>query len=148
MAPRAPPLHAATHSPAPLLGVAPTERGSPHGEAAGARRAFNRQERSHSDMLLQHDGQRISDHEGPRLQGLEEQHESPDGGRPGHHRPPPELLDASGDVHYHVERLVGRRRRQGQTQYLVKWRGYPDSENPWEFEAPLRQDFPSRRGRF
>ncbi|CEG36881.1 uncharacterized protein PHALS_04134 [Plasmopara halstedii] len=55
MEPSAPPLPAATHSPAPRLGVSPTERGSPQGEAAGARRAPNYQERPHSKMLLQHD---------------------------------------------------------------------------------------------
>ncbi|ETO63954.1 hypothetical protein F444_18417 [Phytophthora nicotianae P1976] len=37
---------------------------------------------------------------------------------------------------------MARRRRQGHTQYLVKWRGYPHSQNSWEFEVPLRQDCP------
>eukprot|EP00644_Phytophthora_capsici_P010100 jgi/Phyca11/120521/e_gw1.41.347.1 len=55
-------------------------------------------------------------------------------------RPPPALLDEHGDLHYHVERLMARRRRQGHNQYLVKWRGYPHSQNSWEFEVPLRQD--------
>jgi hypothetical protein len=57
-------------------------------------------------------------------------------------RPPVALLDEQGDLHYHVERLLARRRCQGQYQYLVKWRGYPHSENSWEFEVPLRQDCP------
>ncbi|KAG3076268.1 hypothetical protein PI125_g21549 [Phytophthora idaei] len=43
---------------------------------------------------------------------------------PGAARPPPALLDEHGEHHYHVERLVVRHRRQGYTQYLVKWRGY------------------------
>ena len=30
----------------------------------------------------------------------------------------------------------------GSYQYLVKWRVYPDSENSWEFEIPLRQNCP------
>ncbi|CEG44739.1 Heterochromatin-associated protein HP1 and related CHROMO domain proteins [Plasmopara halstedii] len=140
MAPSAPPLPAAMHSPAPRLAVAPTERGSPQGEAAGARRTLNHQERPHGVMLLQRDAQRSSDHESPHPQGLEVYRESPDGDRPGRHRPPPTLLDEIDDVHYHVERLVGRRRHQGQTIYLVKWREYPDSENSWEFETPLWQD--------
>ncbi|CEG43328.1 Heterochromatin-associated protein HP1 and related CHROMO domain proteins [Plasmopara halstedii] len=140
MEPSAPPLPAATHLPTPQLGVAPTERGSHQGMAAGARRAPNHQERPHSDMPLQHDAQPSFDHEGSHPQGLEEHRESPGGNRPSRHRQPPTLLDESGDVHYHVERLVGRRRYQGQTQYLVKWWGYPDSENSWEFETPLRQD--------
>ncbi|CEG41857.1 uncharacterized protein PHALS_12173 [Plasmopara halstedii] len=112
MEPSAPPLSTAVHSPAPRLGVATTESGSLQGEAAGTRRALNRQEHPHSNMLLQHDAQRSSDYEGPRPQGLEEHHESPDGGRPGRQRPPPTFLDENGDIHYHVERLVGRRRHQ------------------------------------
>ncbi|KAG3123713.1 hypothetical protein PI126_g23583 [Phytophthora idaei] len=59
---------------------------------------------------------------------------------PGEARPPPALLDKHGELHYHVERLVARRRRQGRTQYLVKWRDYPHSQNSWEFE---RQDCPN-----
>ena len=65
------------------------------------------------------------------------QRESPAAGRPPH-----ALLDEQGELHYHVERLMARRRRQGHTQYLVKWRGYPHSQNSWEFEVPLRQDCP------
>jgi hypothetical protein len=63
-------------------------------------------------------------------------------GFPPVHRPPPTLLDEQGNRQFHVERLLQRRRRKGQYQYLVKWRGYPDSENSWEFETPLRQDCP------
>ena len=58
------------------------------------------------------------------------------------HRPPPALLDKHGNRQFHVERLLKRRRRNGQYQYLVKWRGYPESENSWEYEVPLRQDCP------
>ncbi|KAG3057406.1 hypothetical protein PI125_g25405 [Phytophthora idaei] len=61
---------------------------------------------------------------------------------PGEARPPLALLDEYGELHYHVERLVTQRRRQGRTQYLVKWRGYPHSQNPWEFQVPLREDRP------
>jgi hypothetical protein len=60
--------------------------------------------------------------------------------RPGSARAPPALLDEQGNRHFHVERILRRRRRQGHNQYLVKWRGYPHSENSWEFEVPLRQD--------
>ncbi|ETM97149.1 hypothetical protein PPTG_20495 [Phytophthora nicotianae INRA-310] len=63
-------------------------------------------------------------------------------GNPAEARPPPALLDEHGEPHYHVERLVARRRRRGRTQYLVKWRGYPHSQNSWEFEVPLREDYP------
>ena len=46
-------------------------------------------------------------------------------------RPPPDLVDNTEE--YEVEkildsRLFGRRRR---LQYLVKWKGYPDSDNMW-----------------
>ncbi|CAI5730846.1 unnamed protein product [Peronospora farinosa] len=58
------------------------------------------------------------------------------------HRPPPALLDAQGNLQFHVERQLQKRRRHGQNQYLVKWRGYPESWNSWEFETPLRQDCP------
>ncbi|KAG3110574.1 hypothetical protein PI125_g9906 [Phytophthora idaei] len=57
-------------------------------------------------------------------------------------RPPPALLDERDDVHYHVERLVAQHRRQGRTQFLVKWRSFPRSQNSWEFEVPLREDCP------
>ena len=58
------------------------------------------------------------------------------------HRPPPVLLDEQGNVQFHVEKLLQKRRRHGQNQYLVKWRGYPEAYNSWEFEVPLRQDCP------
>ncbi|ETI29680.1 hypothetical protein F443_23204 [Phytophthora nicotianae P1569] len=61
---------------------------------------------------------------------------------PAEARPPPALLDERGEPHYHVERLVARRRHRDRTQYLVKWRGYPHSQNSWEFEVPLREDCP------
>ncbi len=50
---------------------------------------------------------------------------------PNYERPPPELIE--GLEEYEVERIldlrhVGQRR---QLQYLVKWKGYPDSDNQW-----------------
>ena len=58
------------------------------------------------------------------------------------HQPPSTLLAEHGNLQFHVERLLKRRRHKGQHQYLVKWRGYPESENSWEFEVPLWQDCP------
>jgi hypothetical protein len=50
---------------------------------------------------------------------------------PNYQRPPPDLVD--GAEEYSVEKILdsrkfGRRRR---LQYLVKWEGYPDSDNMW-----------------
>ena len=64
------------------------------------------------------------------------------GAPPPVHRPPPTLLDEQGNRQFHVEKLLKRRRRHGHDQYLVKWRGYPESENSWEYEIPRRHDCP------
>jgi hypothetical protein len=50
---------------------------------------------------------------------------------PNYNRPVPDLVD--GEEEYSVEKILdsrkfGRRRR---LQYLVKWEGYPDSDNMW-----------------
>ena len=34
-----------------------------------------------------------------------------------------------------MELLLTRRRRKGHTQYLVKSRGYPHSQNSWEYKV-------------
>ncbi|KAG3221251.1 hypothetical protein PC129_g8029 [Phytophthora cactorum] len=47
-------------------------------------------------------------------------------------RAPPPILDRNGVTHYHVERVVRERHLHGKHQLLVKWRGYPDSQNSWE----------------
>ncbi|POM57931.1 Pol protein [Phytophthora palmivora] len=57
-------------------------------------------------------------------------------------RAPPALLDRNGELHYHVERVVQERRRSGKRQLLVKWRGYPSSQNSWEPEDRLQVDCP------
>jgi hypothetical protein len=51
---------------------------------------------------------------------------------PNFSQPPPELID--GEEEYQVERIMGHRKMgQGKKlQYLVKWAGYPDSDNTWE----------------
>lgn len=36
------------------------------------------------------------------------------------------------DDQFEVERLIEKRRVGRSVQYLVKWRGYPDSKNTWE----------------
>src|SRR6267154_3633732 len=57
--------------------------------------------------------------------------ESPAHG-PNYSRPPPDLIDE--DPEYEVEAIInhrffGQRRR---LQYLIKWKGYPHSDNTWE----------------
>src|SRR5882757_2425104 len=51
---------------------------------------------------------------------------------PNYSRPPPDLIDE--DPEYEVEAIInhrfsGQRRR---LQYLIKWKGYPHSDNTWE----------------
>jgi hypothetical protein len=56
---------------------------------------------------------------------------------PNFSRPPPELIDE--EEEYQVERIMGHwRTGQGnKLQYLVKWMGYPDSDNTWEPVAQI-----------
>ncbi|KAG3136719.1 hypothetical protein PI126_g17697 [Phytophthora idaei] len=58
-------------------------------------------------------------------------------------RTPPPLLDRNGETHYHAERVVRERRLDGKRQLLVKWRGYPDSQNSWEPIERLQVDCPT-----
>ena len=64
-------------------------------------------------------------------------------------RPPPVLVDD--EEEYEVERILDKRTRRRKVQYLVKWLGYPDSDNTWEPIAHLRHaqdlidDFESSR---
>src|SRR5579863_5234085 len=51
---------------------------------------------------------------------------------PNYSRPPPDLI--SGEAEYEVEQIRSHRRhgRWKQLQYLLKWKGYPESDNTWE----------------
>src|SRR6266446_5503855 len=51
---------------------------------------------------------------------------------PNFTRPPPDLI--KGEEEYEVERIVAHRRfgRSKRLQYLIKWKGYPESDNSWE----------------
>ena len=46
-------------------------------------------------------------------------------------QPPPDLID--GEEEYKVEQILDARRhgRGHKVQYLIKWKGYPDSDNQW-----------------
>ena len=50
---------------------------------------------------------------------------------PNYQCPPPDLVD--GEEEYEVEKILDSQRfgRRCKLQYLVKWKGYPDSENQW-----------------
>ncbi|KKA24011.1 hypothetical protein T310_1993 [Rasamsonia emersonii CBS 393.64] len=41
-------------------------------------------------------------------------------------------LDDTTEEEYKVEKILARRKVNGQTYYLVKWKGYDTSENTWE----------------
>src|SRR5579863_2027619 len=51
---------------------------------------------------------------------------------PNYSRPPPDLI--AGEAEYEVEQIRSHRRhgRRKQLQYLLKWKGYPESDNTWE----------------
>ena len=44
-------------------------------------------------------------------------------------QPPPDLIE--GKEEYKVEEILDKRKRGRRFQYLVKWKGYPDSSNEW-----------------
>jgi hypothetical protein len=50
---------------------------------------------------------------------------------PNYMRPPPDLINE--EEEYEVEQILSSRRhgRGRKVQYLVKWKGYPDSDNEW-----------------
>lgn len=45
--------------------------------------------------------------------------------------------DNSAEDIFDVERILDDRMVRGKKQYLIKWVGYPDSENTWEYEENL-----------
>src|SRR5712672_1327686 len=55
-------------------------------------------------------------------------------------KPPPDLID--GEEEYEVEAVLNHRMfgRQRQVQYLIKWKGYPHSDNTWEPSENVHAD--------
>lgn len=51
--------------------------------------------------------------------------------------PPPPLQIIDGTTEYEVEKVVRHRIRNNQTEYLVKWTGYPSHENTWQAASDL-----------
>ena len=79
---------------------------------------------------------------------------------PNYNRPPPEMVD--GEEEFEVEAVMGHRffRKGCKLQYLIKWRGYPVTDNTWESQEqvftlrliqgyhkkhPLSEPFPHKR---
>ena len=55
-------------------------------------------------------------------------------------RPPPEIVQ--GEEMWEVEKILDQRTvkrgRTSRTEYLIKWKGYPASENSWEYTRDIR----------
>lgn len=54
---------------------------------------------------------------------------------PNFPRPPPDLID--NEEEFEVEAILNHQKRGNSTQYLVKWKGYPSSENSWQKASDL-----------
>ena len=52
--------------------------------------------------------------------------------------PPPEPVEVEGEEEYEVEEIVDSRFHRRKLQYLVKWKGYDDSENSWQSVADVK----------
>src|SRR5712671_5016691 len=59
---------------------------------------------------------------------------------PNFERPPPDLIEDQEE--YEVEAIVNHRHygRQHRLQYLIKWKGYPSSDNTWEPEENVHAE--------
>jgi hypothetical protein len=68
-------------------------------------------------------------------------------GRTQEKRPPPAVIQ-DGVPQWEVEHIEDSRLYRGKLQYLVKWKGYPKSEQTWEPEANMREDAPLAVRRF
>ena len=54
---------------------------------------------------------------------------------PTHPRPPPDVIN--NEEEFEVEAILAHKGTGNRTRYLVKWVGYPTSENTWEPAANL-----------
>jgi hypothetical protein len=62
-------------------------------------------------------------------------HENPAYG-PNYARPLPDLIN--NEEQYEVEAITAHKRVRGKLRFLVKWKGYPSSENTWQTEEDLK----------
>ena len=58
---------------------------------------------------------------------------------PNYSQPPPDLVDR--EEEFKVEQILNMKQMEKghRTHYLVKWKGYPTSDNSWEPEKTLMQ---------
>ena len=63
---------------------------------------------------------------------------APDRRYPDRQSAPVPPVVVQGEEEYQVEALMGDRQRGRRKQFLVKWLGYPSSDNTWEYEDDLR----------
>jgi hypothetical protein len=54
---------------------------------------------------------------------------------PNHPRPPPDVIE--GEPEWEVEQILDAKFAHGNLKFLVKWLGWPDSENSWQDEIDL-----------
>ena len=55
---------------------------------------------------------------------------------PNYLKPPPDLIE--GEFEHEVEAIVAHWKQGQRVRYLIKWAGYPTSENTWEPESNLK----------
>ena len=55
---------------------------------------------------------------------------------PSYSQPPPDLIE--GEEEYEVEAILKHQGTGKRRKYLVKWLGYPTSQNSWEPEDALK----------
>ena len=57
---------------------------------------------------------------------------------PNFTRPPPDLVD--GEEEYEVEKVIDAKQigKKKKWHYLIKWKGYPTSDNSWEPEDNIQ----------
>ena len=57
---------------------------------------------------------------------------------PSFAQPPPDIIE--GEEEYEIEAILAHRGKGARQQFLVKWLGYPDSENEWKSTRELLQN--------
>ena len=57
---------------------------------------------------------------------------------PSFAQPPPDIIE--GEEEYEIEAILAHRGKGTRQQFLVKWLGYPDSENEWKSTRELLQN--------